>query len=89
MRGIGSRLERCYDRYLDNGSIRARQLDLVFTFRAGSNRASSVDVEQSQFEDERFQRCVRSAGQRMRATASPRGGEATYNYRLRFGRPES
>lgn len=89
VRGIASRLERCYDQYLEDGSLRARQLDLVFTFRTGSGRATSVDVEQSQFEDARFQRCVRSAGQRLRASAGPSGGRATYNYRLRFGRPES
>ena len=88
MRGIASRLERCYDQYLEDGSIRARQLDLVFTFRAGAGRATSVEVEQPQFDDQRFLRCVRSAGQRLRASTGPSGGDATYDYRLRFGRAE-
>lgn len=85
VRRIASRLERCYASYLDRGSIDARQLDLVFTLR-GSSRARGVAVERSGFSDARFERCVRTAGARLRFSERPQGGEATFSYRLRFGR---
>ena len=84
-RAVG-RLERCYERYLDRGSMEARHLDLVFTLN-GSGSARSVTVERSDFHDQTFERCVRSAGSSIRAPSAPRGGSAIYSYRLRFGRP--
>ncbi|HJL18719.1 MAG TPA: hypothetical protein RMH99_23860 [Sandaracinaceae bacterium LLY-WYZ-13_1] len=88
VRRIGGRLDRCYERYLERGSISARQLDLVFTLRR-SRRARSVSVERSGFHDRAFERCVRAAGRRIRASEAPSGGEAVYSYRLRFGREAS
>ncbi len=85
VRRAAGRLERCYERYLDRGSMEARHLDLVFTFR-GSGSARSVAVERSDFGDRTFERCVRSAGSSIRASRAPAGGSATYSYRLRFGR---
>lgn len=84
VRSIGSRLDACYDRYLRRGSVSARSLDLVFRLR-GSGSARAVDVENSAFSDRTFERCVRSAGQRIRVSRAPVGGEAVYSYRLRFG----
>jgi len=85
VRAIGPRLDRCYERYLDRGSVQARRLDLVFTL-SGSGRASSVQVERSGFSDATFERCVRAAGQRIRASRGPAGGAAIFSYTLRFGR---
>jgi hypothetical protein len=86
VRRIAPRLDRCYERYLERGSIEARNLNLVFAFR-GSGRARRVDVERSGFSDRGFERCVRAAGRRLRAASAPRGGEAVFSYTLRFGRP--
>ena len=85
VRGISSRLERCYDQYLERGSLQAQQLNLVFTVR-GAGRASRVSVERSGFSDARFERCVRSAGGQLRVSRGASGGEAIYSYTLRFGR---
>jgi len=85
VRGVTARLERCYDQYLERGSLQAQQLNLVFTVR-GAGRASRVAVERSGFEDSRFERCVRSAGGAIRVSRGPSGGEAIYSYTLRFGR---
>lgn len=85
VRGIAAHLQRCYDAYLDRGSMTARELDLVFTFR-GSGAATAVDVERSGFEDARLDQCVRQAGRSLRVSRGPSGGPAMFSYRLRFGR---
>ncbi|HEY8430546.1 MAG TPA: hypothetical protein VIL20_19335 [Sandaracinaceae bacterium] len=85
VRAIASALGRCYDDYLDRGSMTARELDLVFTF-SGAGAARGVDVERSGFRDARFEQCVRSAGRGLRVSSGPVGGSATFSYRLRFGR---
>jgi hypothetical protein len=82
---IGSRLDQCYERYHERGSSQARSLDLVFGLR-GSGPAHAVSVERSAFSDAGFEGCVRSAGQHIRASRQPTGGEAIYSYTLRFGR---
>jgi len=79
------RIERCYGEYLDRGSMSARHLDLVFTFR-GNGAARLITIENSDFSDARFLRCMHAAAQRIRAASGPRGGEAQFSYRLRFGR---
>lgn len=85
VRRITSRLDRCYQQYLDRGSLAAHRLNLVFTFRA-AGRARSVEVERSEFHDPAFERCVQAAGQHLRASRAPSGGEAVFSYTLRFGR---
>ncbi len=85
VRSIASSLQRCYDDYLDRGSMTAHELDLVFTFR-GAGTATSVDVERSGFDNARFEQCVRQAGRGIRASRGPSGGSAMFSYRLRFGR---
>ncbi len=85
VRAIGSQLQRCYESYLDRGSIAPRELDLVFAFH-GSPRASDIDVERSGFSDARFEQCVRQAGRSLQASRAPSGGDAMFSYRLRFGR---
>lgn len=85
MRQIAPRLDRCYARYLDRGSIEARELNLVFSLR-GSSRPRRVDVERSGFADAAFERCVGAAGRHLRVSSAPSGGEAVYSYTLRFGR---
>lgn len=79
------RIERCYGEYLDRGSMSARHLDLVFTFR-GNGAARQITIENSDFSDARFSRCIQGAASRIRAASGPRGGEAQFSYRLRFGR---
>ena len=85
VRRATGRLVRCYERYLDRGSMEPRNLDLVFTL-SGSGRSRAVTVERSDFEQPSFERCVRAAGGSIRARRGPSGGSATYSYRLRFGR---
>ena len=79
------RIERCYGEYLDRGSMSPHHLDLVFTFR-GNGTARQITIENSDFDDGRFLRCIRSAASQIRASSGPRGGEAQFSYRLRFGR---
>lgn len=79
-------LERCYEQHLDRGSMEPATLDLVFTFR-GAGAARDVAVENSHFDDATFDRCVRTAAAQIRTSSAPRGGDAQYSYRLRFGRP--
>ncbi len=83
-RAAGS-LERCYEQYLDRGSMEPATLDLVFSFR-GAGAAREVAIENSHFDDATFERCVRTAGQQIRTSVPPRGGDAQYSYRLQFGR---
>lgn len=85
VRRAASGFERCYEQYLDRGSMEPTTLDLVFTLR-GSGPARNVTIENSHFEDPNFERCVRSAGGQIRSSAAPRGGDAQFSYRLRFGR---
>jgi hypothetical protein len=77
MRSIAPRLERC-------AAGGARQLELVFTFRNGSPRASGVTIEGTGSGDA-LASCVRQAGQALRVSRGPYGGVATFSYRLRFG----
>lgn len=85
VRGIASQLERCYESYLDRGSMTAHELDLVFTVRA-AGAAADVDVERSGFADARLEQCIRQAGRGLRVSRAPSGGPAMFSYRLRFGR---
>jgi len=85
MRRAVPRIERCYGEYLDRGSMSPRHLDLVFTFR-GNGAARQITIENSDFSDARFLRCMQGAASAIRAASGPRGGEAQFSYRLRFGR---
>lgn len=85
VRSVTSQLTRCYEAYLRHGAAGARRLNLVFTLRGGG-APRDVGIERSGFGDARFERCIRSAGQRMRFGSGPQGGEAIYSYTLRFGR---
>jgi hypothetical protein len=85
VRSIASRLDRCYEVYLDRGSMEAREIDLVFTV-ATSGRTTAVELERSGFDDARFEQCLRTAARAIAPSRAPRGGEAIYSYRLRFGR---
>lgn len=83
VRSIGTRLERCYERYLNRGSLHSNSLHLVF--RVMSNgRVSGVLVEQSSFHNASMDTCVRRAGGAMRLREGARGGDATFSYHLRF-----
>lgn len=85
VRAIAPALGRCYDDYLDRGSMTAHELDLLFTFRS-AGAATGIEVERSGFEDARFEQCVRQAARSLRASRAPSGGSAMFSYRLRFGR---
>ncbi|MCC6873289.1 MAG: hypothetical protein IT378_03190 [Sandaracinaceae bacterium] len=83
---IGSRVAQCYESYLDRGALDARELDLVFTVSSGSTSVRGVAIERSTFGDARLETCVRRAAEQIRPRQGPAGGEATFSYRLRFGR---
>lgn len=85
VRAIATQLERCYESYLDRGSMTAHELDLVFTVRSAGT-ATNVDVERSGFADARLEQCIRQAGRGLRVSRAPSGGPAMFSYRLRFGR---
>lgn len=84
VRGIARQLQRCYEGYLDRGSLAPAELDLVFAFHG--TRASDIDIERSGFSDARFEQCVRQAARSLHTSRAPSGGEAMFSYRLRFGR---
>lgn len=84
VRQIAPQIGRCYDAYLERGSLAERRLDLVFSVR-GPGRARGVTIERSDFSDAAFERCVRTAAQRLRIASAPAGSEATFSYQLRFG----
>lgn len=83
VRAIAPQIARCYEAYLDRGTLTAHRLELVFTVR-GPGRARDVAVERSSFSDATFERCVRTAAQRLSVSSAP-PGEATFSYQLRFG----
>jgi hypothetical protein len=85
IRRIVAPLDRCYDNYLDRGSIEARELELEFTVTP-AGRVAGVNLARSTFGDARFENCVRTAARALRVSRAPVGGEAIYGYRLRFGR---
>jgi hypothetical protein len=76
IRAVASRIERC----AQSGS---GQLDLVFAFRNGAARATNITVEHGA--SSTLDGCVRQAAAGLRASNGPRGGEAVFSYRLRFG----
>ncbi len=82
--GIGARLGQCYDHLAERSSLERGTLVLSFTVD-GRGRVQRVRVEAQHIGDSNFNRCVRHAGQRMRAGASPSGGDVRYAYTLRFG----
>jgi hypothetical protein len=85
IRRIVEPLDRCYDSYLDRGSIEARELELEFTV-SPAGRVGGVNVARSSFGDARFETCVRTAARNLRVSRGPVGGEAIFGYQLRFGR---
>ena len=85
VRGISSRLERCYAQMVDRGALTSGQLDLTFSVTT-DGRVRDALVERSTIDDGRFQNCVRYAGRRIRPGTISRGGDARYTYTLRFGR---
>lgn len=84
IRSAAGRMERCYEQLVDRGALQSGQLNLIFsiTDRGG---VRGVRVERSTIANDRFQRCVRSAGQRIRPPSAARGGDARYSYTLHFG----
>jgi len=84
VRSASDRLDRCYAQLVDRGALTTGEARLVFTIR-GRGRVRNVRLAESSIDNRRFQRCVERAGQRMRAASGPRGGEARFSYRLRFG----
>jgi TonB family protein len=84
VRTASDRLDRCYGQLVNRGALTTGEARLVFTIR-GRGRVRNVRLEESSIDNRRFQRCVESAGRRMRAASGARGGEARFSYRLRFG----
>lgn len=84
MRQIGSSLERCYDGLAERSHLERGTLVLAFTVDS-RGRVQRVRVEAQQIGDSTFNRCIRHAGQRMRARSTPRGGDVRFAYTLRFG----
>ena len=84
---IGPRLDRCYGQLVERGALQTGQAIVAFTVDA-SGRVRRVRVEGATISDRRFQQCVRRAADRLRASATPAGGEVRFAYTLRFG-PQS
>ncbi|HJL24086.1 MAG TPA: AgmX/PglI C-terminal domain-containing protein, partial [Polyangiaceae bacterium LLY-WYZ-15_(1-7)] len=84
VRGVSSRLERCYGELVERGALERGTLILTFTIDE-RGRPRRVTIDQQQVGDTRFARCVERAGRRLRASTPPSGGEVRYSYTLRFG----
>lgn len=84
VRGIGDRLQRCYEQFLENGALQSGTAILSFTID-GRGRIVRPRVEQNTLRDSGFSSCLRQAARRMRANSGSVGGDARYSYTLRFG----
>ena len=84
IRGVSSRLERCYTRLANRQAGVQGQLDLAFTISTRGD-VRNVAVQRPSIESMSFARCVQSAGQRMRPSAGAVGGDARFSYTLAFG----
>jgi len=84
IRSAASRMERCYEQLVDRGALQSGQLNLVFTITSRGS-VSGVRVERSTIANASFNRCVQSAGQRIRPSAGASGGDVRYSYTLHFG----
>ncbi len=81
---IGSRLDRCYGELVERDALQSGTAILAFTVTP-NGQIRRVTVEQPTLGDRRFVRCLRRAGQAIRATTAATGGDARFAYTLRFG----
>ncbi len=84
IRGVGSRLQQCYGRFLERGAFAPGQAIVAFTVTP-SGGLQRVRVEGVTIDDRNFRRCLQSAASRMRIGGVALGGDARYAYTLRFG----
>jgi hypothetical protein len=84
VRRIASRIDRCYESYVDRASGRSGRLSLVFTILASGN-VHNVSVESPTVGDDTFFTCVQRAGERIHADGGTDHGRATFSYTLQFG----
>ena len=84
IRDVAPRLERCYGRLVDRGALETGELVLAFTITT-AGRIRDVTVEGATISNGGFQRCVASAGRRLRPGTIARGGNARFAYKLKFG----
>ncbi|MEM9073287.1 MAG: AgmX/PglI C-terminal domain-containing protein [Myxococcota bacterium] len=81
---IGSRLDRCYGQLVERGALQTGTAILAFTVTP-SGRIRRVTTERVTLGDSRFHRCLRRAGQSIRASTAAMGGDVRFAYTLRFG----
>ena len=86
MRGLSSRLERCYERFLRRGSLTPGRVSVGFTLRR-ARAVHRIEVFENEFDDA-FGRCVARAMRRLRVRETPQGGPVTVSYRLRLPAPD-
>lgn len=81
---VGPALDRCYGELVERDALQSGTAILAFTVTS-SGRIRRVTVEQVTLGDSHFRRCLRHAGQRIRATTAATGGDARFAYTLHFG----
>ncbi len=81
---VGAEFERCYGALVERDALQSGTAILSFTVTP-RGRIRRVTVEQPTLGDSRFRRCLRHAGQRIRATTAATGGDARFAYTLHFG----
>ncbi|MEM9863648.1 MAG: hypothetical protein AAF938_18770 [Myxococcota bacterium] len=81
-RSLRARIGRCYERFLEHGSLQPMTAIVVFTVRARGT-VGRVLVEGGSRGS--FNQCLTGAVRRMRIPGGAVGGEARYAYTLRFG----
>jgi hypothetical protein len=82
VRAIGSRLNACYDEFVDRVGSERGEVQLVFTVGSGG-RATGVTVELASRFDSGMRTCVSRAGSEIRVDGTR--GRVTFSYTFRFG----
>ena len=80
--GIGTRLGRCYDAYVDRVGSTTGELTLSFTIN-GTSRASHVRVESGSRFDAALHDCVEEATREIRVSGA--SGRTEYSYTFSLG----
>lgn len=83
VRGVASRLSRCYDRLVERGALARGTVILVFTIEP-SGRVTEIRTEQNRLGNNAFAQCLRTAARHMHSSRGAAGGDATFSYTLQF-----
>jgi hypothetical protein len=83
VRGVASRMSRCYDRLVERGALARGTVILVFTIER-SGRVTEIRTEQNRVGNPSFALCLRAAARHMRPSRGAEDGDATFSYTLQF-----